>query len=157
MDMTQVSNALESALTLHQSGNLQEAQSLYREIVRDDPFDSDALHLLGVTAHQQGRNDEAADYIFQAIAIRPMVAEFHNNLGSVLHAMSRSEEAVAAYEEAIRLAPDDADSHFNALRAADLEPAGTRASTARALHVPGRGAVDGNHRCRAHGGGPEPR
>jgi tetratricopeptide (TPR) repeat protein len=111
--MTQVSSDLESALRLHQSGRLQEAERLYREVVRDDPFDSDALHLLGVTAHQQGRNDEAADYIIQAITIRPMVAEFHNNLGSVLHAMSRSEEAVAAYEEAIRLAPDDADSHFN--------------------------------------------
>lgn len=111
--MTQVSNSLETALMLHQSGRLQAAEKLYREIVRADPFDSDALHLLGVAVHQQGRNDEAVESILQAIAVRPNASAFHNNLGAVFHALGRSSEAVAAYHQAIRLNGNDPDSHFN--------------------------------------------
>ena len=40
------------AITLHQQGRLMEAESIYREILRQQPEHFDALHLLGVIAIQ---------------------------------------------------------------------------------------------------------
>jgi tetratricopeptide (TPR) repeat protein len=111
--MTNVAEALAWAKQAHQAGQLQQAETLYRQVLRVEPANADALHLLGVLAYQAGQHQLALDYIGKALAVRPQDAAFHSNRGLVLDALGRWDEAVACYREALRLRPDDATVHNN--------------------------------------------
>jgi tetratricopeptide (TPR) repeat protein len=111
--MTTVAEALAWAVQAHQAGRWQQAETLYRHVLRADPVNAGALHLLGVLAFQFGQHEQALDYIRQAIVIRPQDASFHSNQGLVLDALHRSDEAVASYREALRLRPNFAEAHNN--------------------------------------------
>jgi protein O-GlcNAc transferase len=65
----------------HQTGQLSEAESLYRQILSLDPYNADAWHLLGVIKYQTNRHQQAVDSIQKAIQIRP-AAIYYNSLGS---------------------------------------------------------------------------
>ena len=81
--MARIPEALALALQYHQAGQLQQAETIYRQILETDLGNADALHLLGVIAHQLGQNDLAIQHISGAIRLQPARAAFHNNLGEV--------------------------------------------------------------------------
>lgn len=102
---------LEQAVAHHRAGRVQQAETLYRQILADDPEQPDALYLLGLIAGQFGKHEDAAGLLERAIRARPGVAQFHLVLGRVLATLGRADGAVAAFREAARLAPDNADAH----------------------------------------------
>src|SRR5438874_13127774 len=106
MSSIPIERAVELALEQHRDGNFQRAEALYTEILRQDPGNVDAIHLLGVLAHQGQQPQIAVDLISAAIRKRPDVAVFHYNLAEALHALDRVDEAEAAYRRAVELAPD---------------------------------------------------
>ena len=57
--MAAVSESLQQAFKHHEAGELEQAEALYREIIRVDPGHADALHLLGVAAHQKADHRRA--------------------------------------------------------------------------------------------------
>lgn len=97
---------LDQAISLHQAGRITEAEAIYRQILRRQPNQPDALHLLGVAAHQQGNGALARELIERAIRQRPQVAMFHNNLGEVLRAAGKLAEAAGSYQQAIERDPE---------------------------------------------------
>jgi Tfp pilus assembly protein PilF len=105
--------SLDQAIRLHQAGDFLRAERLYRDMLERDPFNTDALHLLGVLAHQTGNSVAAAALIRQAIARRPDVAIYHSNLGEAFRASGQVEAAITEYETAIRLNSAFADAHGN--------------------------------------------
>jgi tetratricopeptide (TPR) repeat protein len=111
--MNSLALTFDLALQHHKSGNLQQAEGLYRQILSADPNHVDALHLLGVIAGQSGRPDLAVEYIRQALALRPDFALAHNNLGEFFKDLGQLNEAIASYSEAIRCQPDLAIAHNN--------------------------------------------
>lgn len=104
---------LQQALKAHQQGHLEQARSVYLEILGQHPRNSDALHLLGVCEFQSGHADAAIRHLNAAIALAPETAEYHNNLGEVLRHSARLDEAEKAYRKSLQLAPDYADAHNN--------------------------------------------
>ncbi|HRD64908.1 MAG TPA: tetratricopeptide repeat protein [Candidatus Competibacter sp.] len=105
--------SLGQAIGLQQQGQLDAAERLYRQILRQNPEQVDALHFLGVLAAQRGRYPEAVDLIRRALVLNPKYADACNNLGNVLAAMERLDEAAEAYRRAIDLAPGNASAHCN--------------------------------------------
>jgi tetratricopeptide (TPR) repeat protein len=101
-----IKSILGEAVQLHQSGNLSEAESLYRKILVVDPAHADALHLLGVTAYQTGQNSRAIEYIQKAIGINPSMPQYYNNLGNAFLNSEETDEAVKCFEDALRINPD---------------------------------------------------
>ena len=104
---------LRDAVALHRAGRLGEAEPIYLALLRENPGDFDALHLLGVVRQQQGRHAEAVDLIGQALSLRPDDAAALSNRGLSLRELGRAQEALVSCERAIRLKPDYADAHNN--------------------------------------------
>ena len=104
---------LDTAIEHHQAGRFQEAEQLYRDILRESPKHRDALHLLGAVAHQPGRNDEAVHFIQHAITIEGSQAVFHNSLGSVYQSLGHFAAAAACYQRSISLDSNYPEGHNN--------------------------------------------
>ncbi len=102
---SRTTSLLQQAVALHQRGSLAQAETLYGEVLRLDPANFDALHLLGVIARQAGACDEAVRLIGQAIAIDDGKAIAHCNLGAALQDAQRPDEALASFNRALALQP----------------------------------------------------
>jgi tetratricopeptide (TPR) repeat protein len=118
--MLTIAEALDHAVRHHRTGELREAERLYRQVLQADPRQADALHLLGVLAGQLGRANEAVALLREALLSNPRLAEAHSSLGNALKRQGRLDEAVACYRQALALQPGLAEAHNNlgnALRA----------------------------------------
>ena len=130
---------LTRAVAAYRSGDLDRAAALCRELLAEDPFHVDALHLLGALASRTGDRDAAAGHLRQAISVAPRRADLHHTLGQVLHAAGRLQEAAVSFRKAVELDPSFARAHHNlaeALRAAGALDA-AEASYRQALAVGG--------------------
>jgi predicted TPR repeat methyltransferase len=105
--------AVAIAILLQKTGQLVEAQELYRRVLEAAPDHPDALHYAGVLAHQHGRGDEAIVLIERSLAIAPGRADCHSNLGIVLQSAGRLDAAIDAYRRAIALDPGHANAYSN--------------------------------------------
>ena len=99
------------ALTLHNEGRSDDAEMAYRQILKREPRNADAWHLLGVLHSERGDHESGISFIRKALSIQE-APEYHLNLGSSLLASGRMEEAMAAFMAALRLSPVKADIHF---------------------------------------------
>ncbi len=106
MTPSSITTTLSLAKKRHGKGQLAEAEALYREALRLDPENSEALHLLGALAIDVGRSQVAVELLHRAVTIAPANAEAWTDLGAALHGCGRFPEAITAHREAIRLAPD---------------------------------------------------
>lgn len=104
----QSAELLSRAVAFHQQGKLQDAKTLYTQVLALLPRQPDALHLSGVIAHQQEQHDAAVELIRQAIAIEPRRWDFHSNLACALHAAGRLDEAIGVYRDAINIGGESA-------------------------------------------------
>jgi len=100
-------------LDRHRSGDLRSAASIYEEVLRRDPSNAEALHLLGLVAYQSGQPAPAIDFMSQAIALKPQAAAMYGNRGLAFAAAGRQDEALADYDKAIALQPQLAEPHHN--------------------------------------------
>jgi len=105
--------ALQQALQHQQAGRLDEAEELYRQVLKVAPNQPDALHLLGLVYSDKKNFSTAEELIRQAITSNPVVAEFHNNLGSVCQEQGKLEESAGCFRKAIALKPDYAEAYNN--------------------------------------------
>jgi len=104
---------LQAAVQRHQSGQYQEAEKRYRQILAKEPNHPDANHLLGLLAYQGRHFNDAIDLISKAIASDGMQAMYHNSLGLALKDTGQAEAGVAAFLRAISLNPNYPEAHNN--------------------------------------------
>lgn len=99
---------IKKAIATHQSGDIAEAERLYRKILADDKRNFDALHLLGIICAQKEKFDEAERLLRAAIAVDPRFPPCYHNYGNVLAKLKRYQDAIDSYDRAIALAPNHA-------------------------------------------------
>lgn len=102
-----------AALRHHRAGQLNEAEQLYRQVLRVAPRHADALHFRGLLAHQTGRHDLAVELIDKAIAQNGRVPAFHHNRGVVLSELGKHQDAVASFRRAVAHDPKFVDAHYS--------------------------------------------
>lgn len=101
------------ALSLHQRGQIGEAEQIYKTILRTQPKYFDAIFALGIVYLQRKEFRAAEKQFGLAIRINPDNSPLHNNLGSALLGLSRPQEALIAYDRAIALDPLNWEAHYN--------------------------------------------
>jgi predicted TPR repeat methyltransferase len=89
--------SLAEGIQLHQSGQLAEAERIYRALLVDSPGDADATHFLGLLRFQQGAADEGIAFVRQSLEGDPGNPHAWNNLGNMYSHLNRRDEARAAY------------------------------------------------------------
>lgn len=97
---------LQEAFKYHQSYQLKEAEELYLEVLKQDPQQADALHLLGMIAYQSQDFQKALTYYKQAIDSENTSPQFYNNLGNAHLSLNNLKEAEMAYQESLKLAQE---------------------------------------------------
>ncbi len=97
---------MRQALTLLQQGQLAQAQQIYQNILKAQPANAEALHLLGVIALQTKRYQAASELIQRAITSNATNATFFANLGRVQLELRQHEEALGSFDAAIALKSD---------------------------------------------------
>jgi predicted TPR repeat methyltransferase len=108
-----VDQAIELAKGFQQRLALEEAETIYRQILTYLPKQPDVLHFLGLLQYQRGRPEEAVRLISEAIRIAPDYVDAHNNLGNIYREQERLNDAETCYRRTIELNPQNAGAHNN--------------------------------------------
>lgn len=96
---------ISNAIAQHKAGKLDEAESIYRQILSAQPDHAEALHMQGLVAHQRGLHSDAVCLIERSLALNPGVADPWNNFGEALRAIGETDRALAAYRRALEIRP----------------------------------------------------
>jgi tetratricopeptide (TPR) repeat protein len=104
---------LKEAFRLHTQGHFAEAERAYGELLRLQPKNFQAMHLLGVLALQQGQSQRAIQLIRGALALEPRQPLAQRDLGNAFQQLNRLDEALSCYDKALALKPDMAEVHNN--------------------------------------------
>jgi len=105
--------ALRTALAHYQAGRYAEAEAGYRAVLKQQPDQPDALHILSQLASLAGRMSLAIELAERAVAIDPASAPYQNTLGRHLARLGRMEQAHGCFVRALELDPQLAESHNN--------------------------------------------
>jgi len=92
---------------LHRKGRLREAEKLYARVLKAEPGNFDALHLLGSLKAQSGQMGEALRLITAALKVNPRASDALVNLANVLHSLKRDGEALDCLDKALAINPGD--------------------------------------------------
>lgn len=113
MNTNTAQQLLPKAFSLHQAGNLDEAEALYRTILEETPNDPQVLSMLGMAQLQRGNWEEGVRFLNASLEIDPDQPDTLNNFGYALHMIGRHEEALAKFDRAIELFPDHTSAYYN--------------------------------------------
>ncbi len=101
---------LKQAVTLHNQGKRTKAAKLYKDILKTEPNNQDALNLSGLIAFYDQDFDRAKKLITKAIKVNPSVPTFHNNLSIIFASLQEYEQARSCIETALKLNPESPES-----------------------------------------------
>jgi len=104
---------LRRAQSFHQSGKLDKAIAIYRQLAERFPGNARLLFLLGSAESQNGNGGEAVRLLEQCLLIDPLDADAYNNLGLALETLGRHDEAMQSYDRAIALHPGRPEAYIN--------------------------------------------
>lgn len=104
---------LEQGLSLHRQGDFEGAARAYQALLRTEPENANAWHLLGVATEALGNRLHGIELMEKALAIKPDMAAAHLNRANALKRLDRLEEALLGYGAALALKTDYALAHAN--------------------------------------------
>jgi tetratricopeptide (TPR) repeat protein len=97
----------ERAKALHLSGNWQQAEAIYLQLLEQNPIDVESLHLLGLLHADTGRPGTGIQILRTAIAIDGPKPWLCRNLGIILERGGDRAGAIACYRQALVETPSD--------------------------------------------------
>jgi protein O-GlcNAc transferase len=104
---------LELARERHLAGDLDDARTLYEQVVASSLDDQSPMFSLGVLEWQCGTFDPALAWLDRAIKIAPGEARYHYVRGLILTSMRRIHDAIGAYRLVLDIDPEHIDALNN--------------------------------------------
>lgn len=87
----------------HSSGELEQAQILYEEVLSKDPRHFNALQLLGTLCSTRQLFEKSADYLLRAIKLNNKNHIVYNNLANALKELGRYQESLENCNQSIKI------------------------------------------------------
>jgi len=94
---------LRTAFSLHQTGNLDKAANIYREIINSDSHNFHALHYLGVIEANFGNFQQAKSLMARSLLMRPPNIQFWENYATILLLSGDYESALQLCQQGLQL------------------------------------------------------
>jgi predicted TPR repeat methyltransferase len=101
--LNRMAGKLQHAIDVHQQGQLDVAEKIYREILKKQPSNADALHFYGVLLHQRGQSGKAIACIQRCLGIVPGYIDARLNLSNVYQESGDHQQAERALRKVIEL------------------------------------------------------
>jgi protein O-GlcNAc transferase len=108
-----IDEELQLALKHLKTGNLQQAENIFRDVLESQPENVTALHFMGVIYYKLKNYTSAQMYIKKALQLEPTYVDAYCNLGIVLQDQGYLDEAIPYYQKAIEINPDFVLAHYN--------------------------------------------
>jgi len=108
-----IDKKLRHAYALHQQGNLNDAEIIYKEVLHAHPLHFETLLLLGSLSAQKKDHWQAVKLLTQALEINPKHPDCFNNLAIAMKELHFYDDALVIIQQAIALNPQNADSYNN--------------------------------------------
>ena len=97
LDDNNQKNLIDRALDFHKNGKINEAISLYLELIEKEKNNPQLLFLLGTAYVQSEKTEEGINYLEKSLLIKPNNASAHSNLGNALKNLNRFDEALRKF------------------------------------------------------------
>jgi protein O-GlcNAc transferase len=119
----QINSLFQIALQKHQSGQWNEAEFLYKQIleIQSESVDEQdetkkeyqalVINNLGIVFEQQGKLKAALEAYQQALSMKPDYTEAHYNLGTFFLQQGKFDVAVECYQQLLKIQPDHVHAH----------------------------------------------
>jgi len=101
------------ALCEYNFGNLEKAETLFNDIIREDSNHYQSYKQLSNIYSDQKNYNKALNYINKAIDIKEDFYEAYYNKGFIHDELKEYEKAIQSYKQAIDINPDDENSYLN--------------------------------------------
>jgi protein O-GlcNAc transferase len=101
------------AVQFHQAGRLNEAESLYQQLLSRDPDSARACNGIAMIRFSKGEHETGLSLMSRAVELTPGQPEYHYNLGNMFNELARFDEAIASFSNAVKLNPDFIEAHTN--------------------------------------------
>jgi len=108
-----IDKAFQSAHKYYQGGDLDQARTVCKKILRVQPSNVVVLHFLGGICYQLGDFDSSIDYLKKVLRIDPSHADAHHNLGIAFQAKGQLHEAVRCFRKAADLHPSFVQAYYS--------------------------------------------
>ncbi len=108
-----IKQLFDEALHKHRQRQFIEAEDLYKEVLKRESHNADALHLYGCLCDDMGRLDDAIKLVTQAVKSNPKAYPYFYNLANMLSKRGEWAQAAQNYRIAIWLKHDYAIAHNN--------------------------------------------
>jgi predicted TPR repeat methyltransferase len=86
--------------------SFQEIEEHYRELIKKEPENAEAFHVIGVCAVQRGDLVDGYEFMQKAEAMSLNTQEFYNNFGNLYNKLHKKDEAIRCYKKALELDPE---------------------------------------------------
>jgi tetratricopeptide (TPR) repeat protein len=107
--MPTIADLFNEALRIHKSGDLPQAERIYRQIIQLDPTHAPTYHFFGILAHQAGNHQAAVSLLHEALRLNPNNPEAFNALGIAFAGEGQMSPAIDSFRQALRLNPHHAE------------------------------------------------
>ena len=110
--MSTIDNVMQLAMQAQRSGDLLQAETLYMQILEEDPNHAECLGMLALVYGQQRKMDAAILCLRRAVRNKPTEPIFHYHLGHALTDAGQDAEAIEAFRMTTSLAPTQHQAFF---------------------------------------------
>lgn len=109
----EIEQALLQGVNLLQTGKIQEAEIIFKDVIKKHPAIAEAYQLLGLIYAAREDFIKAQECFKEAVRLEPNNAAYNSNYANTLQDTWKIEESLPFYQKAIELKPDFVDAHFN--------------------------------------------
>ena len=108
-----INQIFDQAIAAHKGSKFEEAEQLYKSILKAQPQNPHANHNLGVLKVSFNKSAEALPFFKTAIAVNPNIGRFWTSYIDALVKENQLEEAEISCRKAIELEPNLSKTHYN--------------------------------------------